>query len=159
MFVAYVVSYNSHMSDVKTVLVADDDPTLRKAMSTKFRGAGYNVLEASDGEELINVALEQHPDLLVVDQLMPKFTGLAAIKRIRADFDWGRHVQVIVMTNVAEGTSAHRELILVANRYFVKSNTSLDTLLETAKELLDQDDSSAESDSGNTEQSEQNDQQ
>lgn len=125
------------MSDTQqVVLVADDDPTLRKAMARKFADSGFSVIEAADGEETINMALEKHPDLLVVDQLMPKFTGLAAIKRIRADFDWGRHVQVIVMTNVAEGTSAHRELILVANRYFVKANTSLDELITTAHELL-----------------------
>jgi CheY-like chemotaxis protein len=130
------------MSDTKVVLVADDDPTLRKAMSHKIKSAGYEVIEAADGEETINLALEKHPDLLVVDQLMPKFTGLAAVKRIRADFEWGRHVPVIVMTNVAEGTSAHRELILVANRYFVKANTSLDELLKTSRQLLGDEESS-----------------
>jgi len=124
------------MADKKVVLIADDDPALRKGMETKLTGSGFECKLAADGEEAINIALEEHPDLIIMDQLMPKFTGLAAIKRIRADFDWGRHVPIIVMTNVAEGTSAHRELLLVSNRYFVKSNTSLDELVSTVKQML-----------------------
>lgn len=119
------------------ILIAEDDPSLRKVLGKKLASAGYKVVEASDGEMAINLALEEKPDLVILDELMPKFTGTGVIKRLRQDSGWGVSVPVFILTNIDEGTNTYEQVKDLANRYFIKSNTPLDTILSAVKEVLD----------------------
>ena len=69
----------------RTILVAEDEEPLRKALNQKLKAAGFDVIEAADGEEAYDLAINHHPDLILLDQLMPKLTGLAVLERIRQD--------------------------------------------------------------------------
>ena len=118
------------------ILVAEDEPSLRKVLIKKLESAGYKVIEASDGEMAINLALSEKPDLMILDELMPKFTGTGVVKRIRSEAGWGAKVPVFILTNIDQGTNTYEQVKELANEYFVKSNTSLDKILEAIATTL-----------------------
>jgi two-component system response regulator MprA len=70
-----------------TILVVDDDPKLLKMLQRTLVYEGYNVLTAANGLEGLAMVDSQHPDLLIVDWMMPKMDGLSLIRRLRADQD------------------------------------------------------------------------
>lgn len=122
----------------KKILIAEDDPALRKVLFKKLETAGYKVYEADNGETAINIALEEKPDLIILDELMPKFTGTGVVKRIRSDEEWGSKVPVFILTNIDQGTNTYEQVKDLANQYFIKSDTPLDTIMSAiATELAD----------------------
>ncbi|MFC1976683.1 response regulator transcription factor [Chloroflexota bacterium] len=66
-----------------TILVVDDDEQILEFLRPKLKGAGYNVLTASNGVEALEQAKAQEPDLLVLDLVMPKMDGFETLKEIR----------------------------------------------------------------------------
>jgi DNA-binding response OmpR family regulator len=79
------------------VLVADDDPDILQLIAFRLERAGYEVVQATDGEQALQLATELHPDLAVLDVTMPKLTGYDVTRRIRAD-DATRQMRVILLT-------------------------------------------------------------
>jgi CheY-like chemotaxis protein len=71
--------------DVTTVLVADDQADIRAFVRRHLEGAGYRVVEAADGEEALDRAREELPDLVVSDVMMPRLDGLGLCRALRAD--------------------------------------------------------------------------
>ena len=67
----------------KTILIVDDEKTIVDMLVYNLQKEGYNTLEAGDGETAVNIALEQQPDLVLLDIMLPKMDGLAVCKRIR----------------------------------------------------------------------------
>ena len=65
------------------VLVADDTVTVRKVAARLLIDAGYEVLEAEDGREALDLVRKEHPDLIVLDLLMPKMTGFDVLREIK----------------------------------------------------------------------------
>ena len=66
-----------------TVLVVDDDPTLREVVSGYLTRAGLDVLEAGDGLDALSVARDRSPDLVVLDLTLPGLDGLEVFRRLR----------------------------------------------------------------------------
>jgi CheY-like chemotaxis protein len=64
------------MSENKTILVADDESHILHVVSLKLRNAGFRVLTARDGQEALEIASAEHPDLLITDYHMPQLSGL-----------------------------------------------------------------------------------
>ena len=69
----------------KTILVADDESHILHVVSLKLRNAGYKVLTARDGQEALEIAQQQHPDLLITDYHMPQLSGLELCQRLKQD--------------------------------------------------------------------------
>ena len=69
----------------KTILVADDETHILNVVSLKLRGAGYRVLTACDGQEALDIAVREHPDLLITDYHMPMLSGLELCRRLKQD--------------------------------------------------------------------------
>lgn len=67
----------------KTILVADDESHILNVVSLKLRNAGYRVLTASDGQEALDVALHEKPDLLITDYHMPLLSGIELCRRLK----------------------------------------------------------------------------
>lgn len=68
---------------MKKILVADDQFSIAKALSELLTSAGYDVVLASDGDMAVEVALKEKPDLIIMDIMMPKRSGIDAVKAIR----------------------------------------------------------------------------
>ncbi len=71
----------------KTILIVDDEKTIVDMLVYNLQKEGYNTLEANDGEEAVNIALSQKPNLVLLDIMLPKMDGLAVCKRIRQSLD------------------------------------------------------------------------
>ncbi len=67
----------------KTILVVDDEKMIRNLLNINLTKEGYNVIEAVDGLEAIEVATEKKPDLILLDVMLPKLDGLSVCKRIK----------------------------------------------------------------------------
>ncbi len=73
------------MSTEKTILVADDESHILSVVSLKLRNAGFRVLTAHDGQEALDLALAELPDLLITDYHMPQLSGLELCMRLQQD--------------------------------------------------------------------------
>jgi CheY-like chemotaxis protein len=69
----------------KTILVADDESHILNVVSLKLRNAGYRVLTASDGQEALELAMQEQPDLLLTDYHMPHLSGLELCMRLKQE--------------------------------------------------------------------------
>jgi CheY-like chemotaxis protein len=69
----------------KTILVADDETHILNVVSMKLKNAGYNVITARDGQEALELAQAERPNLLITDYHMPELSGLELCKRLKQD--------------------------------------------------------------------------
>ena len=67
----------------KTILVADDETHILNVVSLKLRNAGYRVLTAQDGQEALDLAQQERPDLVITDYHMPLLSGLELCRRLK----------------------------------------------------------------------------
>ena len=73
------------MTQQRTILVADDESHILHVVSLKLRNAGYRVLTAHDGQEALDAALQERPDLIITDYHMPQLSGLELCRRLKQD--------------------------------------------------------------------------
>ena len=73
--------------DKKTILIVDDEKTIVDMLVYNLQKEGYDTLEANDGEEAVQIALDKKPNLVLLDIMLPKMDGLAVCKRIRQSLD------------------------------------------------------------------------
>jgi CheY-like chemotaxis protein len=91
------------------ILVVDDDPEMRPALSTILESQGYKVRTAQDGEEGLEKIDEKEPDLLILDLLMPKMDGFEVCKRLEEKRPAGsRKFPVIILSAVFEESGRRR---------------------------------------------------
>ncbi len=98
------------------ILVVDDEPNIREVVGLYLGRDGHDVVSATDGEEALEVFSESEPDLVVLDLMLPKISGLEVCRRMRED----RRVPLIMLT--ARGDEEERivGLSLGADDYVVK---------------------------------------
>ena len=68
---------------MQSILAVDDSASMRQMVSFTLKGAGYNVIEAADGQEAYEKAMTQSVDLVLTDQNMPRMDGLTLVKHLR----------------------------------------------------------------------------
>ncbi|MEK7566373.1 MAG: response regulator [Patescibacteria group bacterium] len=123
-------------SPQKTVLIVEDEPHVLKMISSKLYHEGLGVLEAKNGEEGLKLAVQNHPDLIVSDIVMPKMDGLTMIKKIRQN-GWGKTVPIILITNLKEENSFKKNIEEHnLSFYFNKPNWKLQDVANKVKEVL-----------------------
>ena len=128
-------------NDNKKLLIienVEDDPVLRGALKDKLSHEGFSVVEAPDGEEGLELAVRDHPDLILLDILMPKMDGLTMMKKLRQDGEWGKKVPIILLTNLTPNDEKINQAITdyAPAYYIVKSNWSIGDLVEKIRERL-----------------------
>jgi len=69
----------------KAILVADDDPDILSIVSMSLEAQGYTVHKAVNGREAVDLAREHHPDLLLLDMMMPELSGYEAVGELKGD--------------------------------------------------------------------------
>jgi DNA-binding response OmpR family regulator len=84
------------------ILVADDDDSIAGLLEHTLRRDGYDVLRARSGAEVVNLAAQQSPDLILLDIAMPELDGLAACRALRAERRLARIPIVILTARVVE---------------------------------------------------------
>ncbi len=67
------------------ILIAEDEPDIRELVAFTLRFGGYEVITASNGEEAVQLARKEYPDLILMDVRMPRMTGYDACREIKSD--------------------------------------------------------------------------
>lgn len=120
----------------KKILVIDDQPSITKLVSVKLTKEGFEVIEALDGEEGLNKAKEERPDLVILDVMMPKMDGWEVREKLREDRRC-RNIPVIMLTAMGHFEEQLKGLEKGIEDYLTKpfSPTALAGLV---KEVLDE---------------------
>ena len=85
------------MAEAKKILVADDEQQLALAVKIRLQSKGYTVVTASDGQQALQLAAQEKPDLIILDVLMPVMDGYSCLREINTKFGRGK-IPVIVLT-------------------------------------------------------------
>ncbi|MDD1777045.1 MAG: response regulator [Candidatus Helarchaeota archaeon] len=120
---------------MKTILVVEDEKPIQLAISAKLAHEGFGVLQASDGEMGLSIALEKHPDLILLDIVMPKMDGMTVLKKLRQD-DWGKNVPILVLTNLSDDVKINQSISNNVFDYLIKTNWKLEDVVHKVKETL-----------------------
>ena len=112
------------------ILVADDDPQFLKALRITLHSEGYDICTAADGVECIKVAVEEHPDLFVLDLGMPKMDGMGVIQGVRGWTD----APILVVSGRTDAREKVAVLDAGADDYITKP-VSIDELLARIRAL------------------------
>ncbi|MFA6525274.1 MAG: response regulator [Patescibacteria group bacterium] len=123
------------MDQDKKILVVEDEENLRNILCKEIIKAGYVAIPAKDGQEGIDLAYKEHPDLVLLDLLMPKVMGLNVLDKIRKD-EWGKNVPVIILTNL-DYEEKKKELQDDPNcEYLIKASWRLHDVVRKVKERI-----------------------
>ncbi len=87
----------------KKVLVVDDDPDVRLFNTTVVEENGYIPVEAANGEEGLKMVREEKPDLVILDVLMPRQSGIRLYRELKTDSAF-KHINVIMLSGIAKKT-------------------------------------------------------
>lgn len=119
----------------KKVLIADDDDNLRAILSDKLKISGFDVQDVNNGESCLNTALEWHPDVILLDVMMPKMTGWETLDRLRED-TWGKNARIIMLTSLEDVSMIARAMEKGTFAYLIKTNISLDKIIEQVRDVV-----------------------
>lgn len=119
----------------KRVLVIEDEPLLTKALHNKLHHEGLIVLEGADGQQGLDIALKEHPDLILLDIIMPIMDGITVLKKLREDA-WGKTVPVIILTNLSDAEKLIESEKNGVTDYLIKSDWKLEDLTVKIRQTL-----------------------
>jgi len=117
------------------ILLVEDEVSLRQILAEKLRIEKFSVLEASNGREGLELSLERHPDLILLDIVMPVMDGLSMLQELRQD-EWGANVPVILLTNLNDSTKEFESMEMGAFGYLVKADWKIDDVVTKIVETL-----------------------
>ena len=106
------------------ILLVEDSKFQRVANGRALAMAGYSVIHAADGEEGLRAARESIPDLILLDIMLPKLSGLDVLRALKSDV-LAKHIPVIVLSGLGQANEA-RLLKDGAAAFFMKSEKSLE---------------------------------
>lgn len=122
-------------NEQQTILIVEDELSLSNAIREKLTHEGFVVLVAKNGEEGLEIALREHPDLILLDIIMPVMDGITMLKRVRVDA-WGKDAKIIILTNLSEPEKVADALAHGTYDYLVKSDLKIKDLVTKVKETL-----------------------
>jgi DNA-binding response OmpR family regulator len=104
----------------KNILLAEDDRFLAKIYGTKLAKEGFLVATVGNGEEALQMAREQKPDLILLDLMMPLKDGFETLKELKADSEL-KNIPVVVLSNLSLDDEQKKVLASGAAEYAVKT--------------------------------------
>jgi DNA-binding response OmpR family regulator len=119
----------------KRILIIEDEATLQRALSEFLTAEGFEVINALDGQEGLDLAKEKNPDLILLDIILPKKDGYEVLAEVKKDEKIGK-VPVVLLTNLESAEDIQRAFDAGATTYLVKSNYKLEDVVKKIKEIL-----------------------
>ncbi len=117
------------------ILLVEDDKSLRQMYGERLLAEGFDIVSAGDGEEALSMAINEMPDLIISDVMMPKISGFEMLDLLRTNAKTSG-IKVIVMTALGGEPQKQRGERLGANRYLVKSQVGIEDVVATVHEVL-----------------------
>lgn len=117
------------------ILIVEDEKPLQKALFLKLTHAGFDVKVANDGQEALEILVDEKFDLMTLDLIIPRIDGFKVLEEIMSQ---KMDIKVIVASNLSQEEDFERAKKLGVEIFFVKSNTSIAEIVETIKKILNQ---------------------
>ncbi len=121
--------------ETASVLIVDDDDNIRELYASAFKIKGFTILKAKNGQEGVTLALEHHPNIILMDIIMPEMDGHEAIKKIRIG-EWGWNAKIMYLTNLSDIENVVHAVELKSSEYIVKSNTDVKEIVNRAQAIM-----------------------
>ncbi len=119
----------------KTILLVEDDETLRDMYTLKIEAEGYKLLTAADGEVGLALALAHHPDVILLDIMMPKMDGFAVLTELKKD-EALKQTPILMLSNLGQQADVDKGKQLGANDYVVKASMTPTQVVAKIKSYL-----------------------
>ncbi|HAI13120.1 MAG TPA: two-component system response regulator [Phycisphaerales bacterium] len=119
---------------LKKILIADDEPNIRLLVQTTLEGPDRQMVEASSGPEVLELARKHVPDLIILDWLMPGLHGIDVAARLRSERKTA-HIPIIMLTCKSQPADMQQGREAGVNTYLVKPFSPME-LLERVQEAL-----------------------
>ncbi len=107
------------MSETKKILVVEDDLVTQRVLSARLEINGYEVITAQDGEEGLRKARSEHPDLVMLDLMLPKMTGYEVCRMLKFD-DKYKKIPIIILSSLDQQDEREKAVVAGADAYFIK---------------------------------------
>lgn len=117
------------------VVIVEDNPALAEIYKVRLEIFGYKVLTAADGEIALQVIQQEHPELVLMDLMIPKVAGADVLRQMRAS-DWGKDIKVQIISNLNEAEAPQDLRTLGIEGYTVKANLRNDDLDNIVNNIL-----------------------
>jgi len=118
--------------------MVEDDAAMRDIVIHKLQTSGFEVLEAEDGQEGLNKAQSEKPDLILLDLMLPELDGFAVLEKIRSDGDKNfSKTPVIILSNLWSNKDILRTKSLQVQAYMVKAYFTTEDILKKIREILE----------------------
>lgn len=119
----------------KRILIVEDDLPLLQMYQERLKQEGFTVLTATDGEEGVEKAMVEKPDLILLDLLLPKKGGLGVLEVLKS---WvkTRDIPVVVLTALSNAEYQQKALRIGAKAHLIKSQTMPGQVIEKIKQIL-----------------------
>ncbi len=115
------------------ILIVEDDKFLSKMYAQKFNLEGFEALVAQDGEEGLRIISEQSPSAVLLDMILPKYSGGQVLEKLK---ELQKNVIIIALTNLANQADAQHALSMGAKEYLVKAMHTPEEVVEIVKRHL-----------------------
>ncbi|MCH7529981.1 response regulator [Patescibacteria group bacterium] len=122
-------------AETKKILIVEDDKSLRTLLTDILKKENFEVFNAEDGVQGIEIAKERNPDLILLDLEMPGIGGLTVLKKLRSD-DRTKDISIIVLTNSADVENISEAMSGEVLTYLVKTDWELPDVVDKVKETL-----------------------
>jgi DNA-binding response OmpR family regulator len=124
------------MAEIKAkILFVDDDNFLRKVYEAELKEKNFDVILAQDGEEGLEKAQLEDPDLIILDMIMPKKSGFEVLTELQRN-PKTRNIPVIILSNLGQEDDKKKGVDLGAVDYLIKDNITLGILVEKINQYL-----------------------
>ncbi len=118
----------------KRILICDDDPAILRVLQVNLEVEGYETLLAHHGEEALEVANAEHPDLIILDIMMPRLDGYQTCERLKAD-EATKDIPVVFLSAKAQQSDIEKGKSFGVSEYLTKPFDPND-LLDVVERLI-----------------------
>ena len=122
------------MGKLKKILIVEDDAEIRMALSIRMEVNDFEVITANDGEEGLEKARKEKPDLILLDLMLPKMTGFEVCRMLKFDDNY-KNIPIIVLSALDQQGEREKAIQNGADAYFIKP-FELELLIVKIRNLL-----------------------
>ena len=122
---------------MEKIVFIEDERTLQKMLGEALVAAGFSVASANDGETGLALVLQEMPDLVLLDLILPKMDGFSVLQTLKGD-EKTKDIPVMVLTNLETAEDVEKVITLGATTYLVKANYDLPDIVTKVQEVLKQ---------------------
>ncbi len=119
-------------SSPKKILIIEDDVFLSELMAKKLIEEGFDVVKAVNGEEGVEMAQKENPDLILLDLILPGMDGFDILEKIKEDPETSS-IPVVILSNLGQREDIEKGFDLGADDYLIKAHFTPDEIVERAR--------------------------